>query len=311
MISTSRDTFLERLRILNNALDDRLLIDQPPALVDHNERARILRNGLAIISFNILEDFIKSRVEELLYVISGCGISFSLLPLKLQDAALQESLKGIQKIAGRKKKALEDYRAFIQLETAKLAGTTTVPFNLSTLGFGWDKSNLDYDDVEAFLKAFHVVPATTNLQNITATIGCSIFSTRAFFQNAASRRHAAAHTPTATSSLNDLKEYAINVKAFALAFDVLTSKATHNIVNRLPSYITARQPVEHTHISLRYIRKVGSFFQEMSRLNTSVLKTHSDETLAVASLRSRSNYNGEMVVVLDYPSKVYRWYTAF
>lgn len=310
MLSASRDIFLERLRILSNALVDPLLIDLPPVNIDHNERARVLRNGLAIVSFNILEDFIKSRIAEVFANISNCGIPFNSLPSRIQDAALLHSLKGIHTVSNRKRKAAEDYKLFIQQETEKIASTIGNPFTMSALGFGWEKSNLDYSDLESFVKAFQIVAANTSIQTLTSTIGCAILSPKDFFQNAAERRHAAAHSPSAISSHSDLVGYAVTVKAFALAFDMLISAATRNIISRDIRYLTAGRNVEASDIKLRYIRKVGNIFQEMSKMNTSVIKAHSTETNAVTALRGRTNYQSEMIVILDFPSKVFRWYTA-
>lgn len=308
MHSASRTNFLERVRILSNALSEGILIDQPPSSIEHNERARFLRNGLAIIAFNILEDYIKYRVDEFFSILSSTTVPFNHLPEKVQDIALLHSLKGIHTLALRKKKATEDYKGFIQTEVNKSASTLGSPYSMSSFGFGWDKSNLDYDDIADILKSFQVEGNSAAIGQLTSLIGCPILVPKDFFNNAASRRHTAAHNPNATSSLIDLQDYIVSVKAFALSIDLLICTAIKKIEN---GTMTIATKIRYNDVKIRYVHKIGSDFSERSQNNSSVLKVHSSESDAITSIQGRRNYQGEMIVILDVPSKVYNWFTAF
>ena len=54
----------------------------------HNEKVRMLRNGMSIIGFTILEDFIKRSIGEILKNIGSTGCNFNLLPEKLKEAEI-------------------------------------------------------------------------------------------------------------------------------------------------------------------------------------------------------------------------------
>ena len=89
---TAKDVFLNRLSDFKNALSSNDLISR--TLVDrgHNEKARMLRNGMAIIGYTILEDFIKRRLGEIFKDIGNSGISFNALPPKIKEASDRKSV---------------------------------------------------------------------------------------------------------------------------------------------------------------------------------------------------------------------------
>ena len=138
-MSIAKDTFLVRLSNFENALSSDDLLSR--ALTDrlHNEKARMLRNGMAIVGYTILEDFIKKRIGEILKDIGRTGINFSALPIKLKEAAVVSALKGVQTRADNLKRASEDHITFIQEETGYISSTKSPVFELSEYTFGWDK----------------------------------------------------------------------------------------------------------------------------------------------------------------------------
>lgn len=310
MHSTARNELLSRLRIFNNTLLEENLIDKPLIEIDHNSRARLLRNGLSIIAFNVLEDFIKNRINELLIFIANTGISFIDLPEKMQEATLLNSVGGTHYVAKRMKSNQEDWKLFIQTESNKLASSVNINFELSSKGFGHDKSNLDAEDIKKFLNIFQVDGAFQSIESITNNIGCTLLGSNTFFQNAAKRRHTAAHDPNAESLYTDLETYGIAVKSFALAFDFLIARAACFIRERNRQYINAGRKVQPTDIAIRFIRKQGVLFKEMSATNSRPILNLNTEVEAVNSLINRANYRHEMIVVVDYPNKVHSWYTS-
>ena len=70
---TARHKFIDRITTFRNAIDSGIVISEGVAETDHNKRARILRNGLAIIGYTILEDFLKTRTGEVLSQFSSVG----------------------------------------------------------------------------------------------------------------------------------------------------------------------------------------------------------------------------------------------
>ncbi|MBO9564432.1 MAG: hypothetical protein J7621_16730 [Niastella sp.] len=310
MISTARSFYIQRLGILKHTLAESIVQDRPPTDVQHNERARFLRNGLAIISFNILEDFFKSRIAEVLQHIVTSPVGFNRLPAKLQEAALLHSLVGIDKVAKRMKSSGADWRTFVQTQTQLLSSSTGIPYGLSGYGMGFQKSNLDANDVPEFMGNFHIDGGWASIEHVTTLVGCTVVAARQVFFNAANRRHAAAHDPNSHIPFTDVEDFITHAKAIALAFDLLISQAAHNLKNSFAPYIAGTK-ITPGDLRLRFIRKIGAHYNEMNVGNSTVIKRCADEATAVASLRARRNYSGEMIVVVDYPSKAENWYTAF
>lgn len=104
---TAKDELLGRLEHLSAAKELPVLIDVGIIQSTHNGVANLLRKGLGIVAFNILEDFIKKRSSEALSRVSASRISFSKLPVKLQEAAILEAVSSLAFRAKLEKKKAE------------------------------------------------------------------------------------------------------------------------------------------------------------------------------------------------------------
>lgn len=311
MVSTSRKLFYERIRIFNQTLNNAILIDNSLTNDDHNERARFLRNGLAITSFNILEDFLKNRIGEILNIISGSGINFNTLPENIQEISLLNALSGVYKVSKRKKDNQEDWKLFIQEETGKLSSTQSSNFNLSKYSIGWENSNLSTSDLEKFWSVFKIGDLWNQAYNITFKIGQTVSFPRQFFQNAAMRRHAAAHDPAFAASFSDLESYGRFVKSFALSLDFLISQSARLIIDRNPDYLSnPKKKITHDDINLRFVKKISTVYKEMSVNNSTSIANFTTIIDAVSSIRNRINYQNEMIIVSDLTTNDLFWFTG-
>src|SRR5689334_12150200 len=141
-MSSARNTFLQRVATFKKTLDSDFLRDDGVSPSLHNEKARLLRNGVAIIGFTILEDFVKDRTGEVLESIGSSTRPFSSFPPELQEAVTAKALKSISERASNLKRSNEDWLSFIHNETRHIASTADFPFSISKYSLGWDKSNL-------------------------------------------------------------------------------------------------------------------------------------------------------------------------
>jgi hypothetical protein len=86
-MSRARRSFFERLVAYESAVGQDLIVTKTPSETDHNARARLFRNGLAVVAFALVEDFIKSRTGEVIQRV-GYGVSaFDDLPYPIRSAA--------------------------------------------------------------------------------------------------------------------------------------------------------------------------------------------------------------------------------
>ena len=66
---TAKHNFLERLFTIKKSLYIPNVIDGLPTETEHNNIARLLRNGLAVVGFVALEDFIKNQDDHQRYIV--------------------------------------------------------------------------------------------------------------------------------------------------------------------------------------------------------------------------------------------------
>ena len=92
---TAKQELFDRLQYLEAATSLPQIIDQGIAPTTHNGVANLLRNGLGIVAFNILEDYIKNRSNEALKFLSDSTVAFNRLPESLQAASIAGALNAL------------------------------------------------------------------------------------------------------------------------------------------------------------------------------------------------------------------------
>src|SRR3982750_1988661 len=112
-----------RLQYIKAASDLEVLMDNGIGISEHNGVANLLRKGLGIVAFNILEDFVKNKSTESLRVLSDSRISFNNLTEDLQKASTIGALRTLQFQAGLEKSHGGDYKLLIQDESLKIHST--------------------------------------------------------------------------------------------------------------------------------------------------------------------------------------------
>jgi len=91
----AKDELISRLEYLEAAKDLPVMIDVGIGASRHNGVANLLRKGLGIVAFNILEDFIKKRTAEALNRLSSSRIPYLNLTPQMQDAAIMDALNSL------------------------------------------------------------------------------------------------------------------------------------------------------------------------------------------------------------------------
>ncbi|WP_271680585.1 hypothetical protein [Thermomonas mangrovi] len=235
-MSRARQDFLQRFATFEQTLGEATVQDGALHETDRNAKARLLRNGLAVASFAFLEDFIRQRSGEVLANIAASGVPFSVLPDKVRSATTFGLLRSLE---SRMKFEPDDAAkiSFVQNHAGFVASTTTMPFQLSELSFGYKSSNISEDEVADILRAFRVQGPWQAVGFLASRVGLGSLVLMEAFKNAAKRRHMAAHVAGATTPLNDLENYVREAKAIAFGFDVLLSAPALQIRRRDVSYL--------------------------------------------------------------------------
>lgn len=146
-MANARSEFIERIRTLNKSISDTDAVRSKGHLErEHNEIARMLRNGLAVVGFASLEDFIKARSSEVLDLIGSVGLSFEQLPEKVQIATTHGAITALNYQLGLRDK--QDKIAFVQEHAQKISSTANSSYALTSLAYGFGNANLNAESIK-------------------------------------------------------------------------------------------------------------------------------------------------------------------
>lgn len=304
----AKDTFLSRITGIENALS------LPPLMAGGTigspayENARMLRNGLAVISFTTLEDFFKKRMGEFIAGLGTLGVHFNQLPKPIQEASTLRAISSVLTIAKRKKKKQEDWLGFIQSEATKIASSgQTHPFGLSEYSMGYDKSNIDVTDIPTFLKILCVEGGWTAIHQLTIKAGATVLSPETVFRTAAGRRHAAAHNPSANSLWQDIKDFLKDSKSIAFAFDSLCNRSYTYVQNHNSDFLNGTTKTKHSDISVRQLRLENNRWKEFPPNAARAYRSHPDFQTGYSAAYSRSRQHGQYLVQLENIGELKNW----
>ena len=309
----AKENFLIRISsfekiVSPSSVADSVLISRALTETEHNEKVRMLRNGMAIIAFTVLEDFIKTRIGEILKKVGTTPVGFASLPSKIKEAATVSALKGIQNRADTLKRNAEDYLTFIQQETGYVSSTKNSIYELSQFSLGWDKSNISSDDVKNFLGIFGVKDGWGVIQQISSAISITLPSPGEIFKNAATRRHKAAHNAAADSLLTDLQEFVTQSKVIALGFDALLSRSLRFIDSNDSDFLNEVKNTQLSHLKFRFILERDGKWKEYTPASARAVKADASLAVVQAAALIRARTNNEVLVIKSANNKLIDWF---
>lgn len=226
MASSARQAFRARLSGFRAALDSPS-VSHVGAVSPPDDPARLLRNGLAVVSFNAVEDFIKQRMGEVLRRMSSCSIAFVDLPASLQHAATVGAADALRFQSRIRIKSGDAHgaRALIQRTGRALASVDNVRYQLSEISFGYADANLNHEDIRKMLKGIGVSGGWQSIGQVANRAGLNLPALADDYQQAFQRRNSAAHDPTTDTPLQNLQDFTRQALAIAIGFDALVSRA--------------------------------------------------------------------------------------
>lgn len=180
----------------------------------------ILRRGVAISAYNLLETFIEGRLEELTDHINLTHLHFADLSDRLQQLATRNLLNVASARAKRMPK--QDVRAFVERLGQSLAAVHG-GINLSSLTWVWTGSNMGADDYINILKALHVRETMQAVNDLAHRFGfTNVIDPKAELHEFGQQRHRAAHNSAhqitnlwIPSAIDQLVKFSITFDAFA------------------------------------------------------------------------------------------------
>lgn len=219
---SAKSHYLERLGSLRQSLEIEAVTNKSLSEALHNRVAKWLRNGLAVVGFAALEDFIKSRTSEVLDNVGLTGVPCQKLPEKLREATTYGAIAALSYQLSLRTKA--DRSAYIQEHAQKMASTANSAYELTPHALGYSQANLQ-DKVKETLKAFSISDPWGQMTGLGSRLGLVALPLEETFKSAAIRRHKAAHVANADVPQSDLRQYIKESLAIAIGFDWLISNA--------------------------------------------------------------------------------------
>ncbi|MDF2517447.1 MAG: hypothetical protein K0R59_2743 [Sphingobacterium sp.] len=313
---TAKEDFIKRLNTFKS-----IIYPETPSDINlnsgalnkilHNDKVRMLRNGMSIIGFTILEDFVKRRTGEILKDIGSTSslCSFNNLPDKLKEAVTFNALKGITARADMLRRNSEDHIQFVQEETSFISSTKNSVFELSSYSIGWEKSNITDNDIKDILSIFHVEGGWNAMQTLSSIFNSSIIQPNTQFKNFASNRHKAAHNTNTDSAMNDLIDFENQSKIIAVCFDSLVSKSLSYIVSNNSSFLNSSLKTKPNDIKFRTIKYCDSVWKEYNQNNNSrAFRVNNDYNILLSQAKSRSQSNKEVLIIKNEDNSIKDWF---
>lgn len=307
-MSISREQFVERLHMIEGAVAESLLIDGVLTDARHNSRARLLRNGLMVVAFNSLEDFLRHRSSELLAFISRTVLRFDDLPRDLMLATTLHAMKSAHQHAQTASKNGEDPVPLLQHAAAEIASTLTGPLNLSRFALGYSGSNVSADEIGIILKTLHLADAWNEVTVLASRVGLSAaMPLRDAYAQGQRVRNQAAHDVSSNVQPTEISSFCRDAKAIALGFDILASRASRLLHDSASPF--TQQPRERLArgISILFIDHIGNQYVSRKEGAKRAIRRFDDRDEAWLKSVEVARRNHQPVVERDRSGTPLRW----
>jgi len=313
---SARNALLATLKILKDCLGDTALIDMAPSGAN-NQRAAMLRQGLAVLIFSTIETFIRERTGEVLGQLTNKQLKFSDLSPDLQRATTLGAIEGLR--FRLKLQAPADKVPWLVTNLSPVASAMQSIHQLSTFSFGYAASNLVEDDVHEILKAFGVDSPWMQMTQLTHRVGLALPSCKTEFQAIKRRRHASAHALTSQVPQSDLMNSLRSSLAMCLTFDLLLSHCLgmHNL-KKVPN-VGSTASIKNSDINLVFVqphlttKKFGLRREQLPPpspvLSRPTVRVFAAEDMAVIYGKQYVSKRKSHLVVLDSTFTPTKWIT--
>jgi len=306
---SAKTELFDRLEYLSATVNQPFLIDTGIANNEHNGIASLLRKGLGIVAFNILEDFIKHKTSESLQHLSSSSIEFNLLTDTLKEASTKGALDALVFRAKMFKRKGADWQTLIQNEAQKIYSTQNPTFQLSDLSLVSSGSNITSDEIKEVIKAFGISGGWTKLGDVATLINSGIPSLYETYKNAASRRNSAAHIATFQYSYAWLENIKNDIMSICAAFDILLTARCRQVTSN--KFIEISQHDINNALKFRFLEEVSTnqSIRETTVVNGRARKIWHTLDLAVTNLQPMLSNKNEFLILLDSQKRIKDWFS--
>lgn len=281
-----RAEFYEALQAMLKVTDERLLTDLLPLSSTHNVTARILRHGIAVSAFAMLERYTKNVFERMMNDLAVSSVLYVDLPSKLRRFIVADAVVGLGNTA-----------SFIRDEQSKIAYIESQIFSISqhklnpptytSLGFSPTGSNVNHEDIKKGFAAFGLQDPWRKLTALSAAVGSGYLSLEDEYKTLAGARNSSAHDPASNIPTGTLQSNLNAVTVLAMTIDLLghavgkASKLCQNKAN-------FERDVNAITFSIRFLdEQLDGTWAERSTNGGKVIKKYPNRDAGIASVSAR------------------------
>ena len=304
---SAKSELIARLEYLNAAIGRPDLVDIGILPNEHNGVANLLRKGLSIVAFNILEDFIKNKSIESLNLLSRSRIQFADLTEFLKNSSISGALNSLNFHSGiLKKEGNLDWRTIIQDEALKIHSTKNSVFELSKYTLVFSGSNVSSDEITDFTKAFGINEGWKFLKTVSDRIGGGLPDLAQAYKNAATRRHNSAHAANFQYNYVWLANLKNEIIAIAATLDIIITARCRQVCASPEKKLEDHTIAEA--LNFRFLEYDNGKYKETKQISGRSRKNWIDLPSAINFLQPSLTTNNEFLIILNSSKRIEDWY---
>ena len=285
--------FFDSISAIRGVVDEKLLIDNPLDTRAHNISAKILRHGLSVSSFALLEKYIEEVFQDFMTTASRTQVPYSDMNERFREFVSVSAAKGLLNRIEFQPKSQQISR--FESEISTLARFQETPAQFNAHGFSPRGSNVSHEDIKVALKALGVNDPWRKLTRVTADIGSHRADLRNDYINLFKTRHLSAHNPTGNVATSDLDTN--------ITVTILVASAVSLVLNSLKDVYLAARSIRELRdkscdpvINVRFLDEEGTgSWAERKRDTGRVIRRYYDFVVATVAVRQRRGGAGVLV----------------
>ncbi|MCO4202048.1 HEPN domain-containing protein [Aeromonas hydrophila] len=303
---SAKTNLMSRLGNIEHAISLPALIDNGIGNTPHNGAANLLRKGMGIVAFNILEDYVKERMIEALDYISRSNVPFSRLPDKLKEASTLGAIKALSFRAGLAKKDGSDWLGLVQGESLKVSSTSNQVYAFSQFSFLSGNSNVSHSEIGELMAALTINGGWRTLKTISDDIGGGVPDLQQAYSNAASRRHNAAHVSNFQFEYAWLSSIFNEIMTIAASLDIALSRKCKMISTSPNDDISSHDIMVDR--KYRFLFDKDGYYKERKLLQGKTIKNWPLQVASLAQVIANSRAKNEVLVIIGNNNRVRDWH---
>ena len=280
----TRIQFFHICDVLEKTISNEIFFEGYKQNTIENERSRIMRNGITVMAFSTMENFLNTRVNEEIKLLKNSNFSFDDFEEDLQKFILVDSVLGLSN-----KINLSDNNEKLNCAEEgirEISGYREHSPTFSGLGFSPKGSNVNFQDIETLFKRIGVSKISDKLKFISTDIGFTQIGIKDQFFSFKRARNKCAHDSLFNIPYNDLEQYLIFLRIFCIIFDILLSYCISLYLFE-KSHASLKDRMDNFSINYRFIEHANGRWKERKAWAKKATKIYESEKEAISNAKNR------------------------